>query len=455
MKGYISLILIVFSTSCGASPDCDSFDDCFSCTKHDSWSGDNCRWCPLDQECHAYASLQNTCREEQNTHVSWHCSRQTLGNYSSETAYTATLLSALAYSDNPAACVNSILPTGGFELHYAVGQKCEDLPLFEYDECYAFTAVSHVKKTIVLAFRGTVTEEGNKQLYDEIVSVLLKPKEHFIIGGEVQVYFKKAFNKLSPCVHTSINELVSQNPDYDVIVTGHSLGGAIASLSAAALIWRGIVPSNKLSLYTFGMPRVGDKGYALKHDEIVNNSWRVVHARDIVPHTPTCNLITGCRVTADGPYHHGTEIFYPEIEMTKSSRYIQCKGDEDDHCSDGLVTDHWCLDLSQCIEYHKIYFEIPVGTYCRERGAGTDRKRRGISRSLMWEKFSSKFCRRINLNESSVFFGAVVKTDTTDTTQTYIDRPSTQTKIDRPATSAASIIHDSVVAFVIFVIYFS
>lgn len=444
MKGYIFLILIVFPTSCGASPDCDSFDDCVSCTKHESWIGDNCRWCPLDKQCHAYASLKNTCREEQNVHVPLQCSRQTRGVYSPETAYTATLLSALAYSDNPTACVNSIFPNGGFELHYAVGQKCEDLPLFEYDECYAYIAVSHVNKTIVLAFRGTITEKGN-QLYDEMLSVLIKPKENFMIGGEVQVYFKKAFNKLSPCVYASVTELVRQNPDYDVIVTGHSLGGAIASLSAAALIWTGIVPSNKLSLYTFGMPRVGDKGYALKHDEIVNNSWRVVHARDIVPHIPTCNLITGCSVTADGPYHHGIEIFYPESDMTKSSRYIQCKGDEDDGCSDGLVTENWCLpDLDQCIKYHKNYFEIPVGTYCRDRGAGIDRKRRGINRSLMWEKFSSKSCRRISLNESSVLFGSVVKTDLKNTNE-----PNT----NKPAASAASKIHGGIVTFVIFVIF--
>jgi len=43
-----------------------------------------------------------------------------------------------------------------------------------------------------------------------------------------------------------------------MIVTGHSLGGAIATLAVAELISKGIQVDN---LYTFGSPRVGDSNF--------------------------------------------------------------------------------------------------------------------------------------------------------------------------------------------------
>ncbi|XP_053402796.1 lipase ZK262.3-like [Mercenaria mercenaria] len=261
---------------------------------------------------------------------------------------------------------------------------------------------------IILAYRGTATTYGKQQLYDEIVSVLTKPKTSFIIGGEVQHYFKQAYDKLFPCVRSSVEELIRKYPDYDVLIIGHSLGGAIASLTAASLIYTGVVRENKLPLYTFGMPRVGDKDYALSHDRIVNNSWRVVHGRDIVAHLPTCNLLFGCRVTASGPYQHRTEIFYKADPMTISSTYKQCEGNEDDRCSNGLITKNWCVpgvDLDECIDYHKVYFGIPVGTYCNEKGSR--RKRSATERSRMWDKFSSDECRRINIPKGSTVNAAI------------------------------------------------
>ena len=93
-----------------------------------------------------------------------------------------------------------------------------------------------------------------------------------------------------------------------------------------------------MSLHTYGMPRVGDKEYAANHDRLVNNSWRVVHYKDPVSHLPMCNILTGCGLT-DGPYHHRTEVYYPSPDMTQNSEYIICKGNEDNNCSNGAVSE--------------------------------------------------------------------------------------------------------------------
>lgn len=68
-----------------------------------------------------------------------------------------------------------------------------------------------------------------------------------------------------------------------VTFTGHSLGGALASL--AALYFSDINKDKidesfhkmDIQLYTYGQPRVGDIYYSEMHDEYVKNSWRIVH----------------------------------------------------------------------------------------------------------------------------------------------------------------------------------
>ena len=70
-------------------------------------------------------------------------------------------------------------------------------------------------------------------------------------------------------------------------VTGHSLGAAMASLCAAEIIKLGYLPADRIKLITFGQPRTGDRDYAVAHDSLMNYSYRVIHAHDVVPHLPT------------------------------------------------------------------------------------------------------------------------------------------------------------------------
>jgi len=56
----IFVILGVFVNYCNCA--CSDWKDCSSCTTHQSWSGDNCRWCELDMGCHAFgAIITNNC----------------------------------------------------------------------------------------------------------------------------------------------------------------------------------------------------------------------------------------------------------------------------------------------------------------------------------------------------------------------------------------------------------
>ena len=67
-------------------------------------------------------------------------------------------------------------------------------------------------------------------------------------------------------------------------ITGHSLGGALATIAAAALSDNGI---DVAGVYTFGQPRVGDRLFVSQLNAHINGKvFRFVNNNDIVPHVP-------------------------------------------------------------------------------------------------------------------------------------------------------------------------
>lgn len=86
-----------------------------------------------------------------------------------------------------------------------------------------------------------------------------------------------------------------------IYVTGHSLGGALAIVSAMELK----ATFGKVDLvYTTGQPRVGNSYLA---DYINKNLvlYRLVHWSDVVPHSPASGVIMAFK-------HGGTEVWYTE-----------------------------------------------------------------------------------------------------------------------------------------------
>ena len=74
-----------------------------------------------------------------------------------------------------------------------------------------------------------------------------------------------------------------QNPQSRVVVTGHSLGGAIAAIAAAEIRKLG-VPAD---LYTFGSPRIaGRKLSDFITTQNAGGNFRLTHLSDLVPKFP-------------------------------------------------------------------------------------------------------------------------------------------------------------------------
>lgn len=94
---------------------------------------------------------------------------------------------------------------------------------------------------------------------------------------------------------------------FKIFCTGHSLGGALASLAAMDLVGNFATDAAKdggdtfdVSMYSYGAPRLGNVAFCRAFDQLVPNAYRVVCDGDIVVSTPP-KLAFMFR-------HHGQEI---------------------------------------------------------------------------------------------------------------------------------------------------
>ena len=144
-----------------------------------------------------------------------------------------------------------------------------------------------------MAFRGSNTFES---FLIDLQSAVLTPYKN-VTGASVGLGFYKEWVALIPQVMPEVKKLSQQYPSYSVWVTGHSLGGALATLCALDLQTELQINA---TVYTYGSPRVGNVAFAQYYDSLVPNTFRIVNGQDIIPHLPlkTMNF-----------YHVATEVW--------------------------------------------------------------------------------------------------------------------------------------------------
>ncbi|XP_031563491.1 lipase ZK262.3-like [Actinia tenebrosa] len=411
---------------------CDG-NNCKDCVK----SSIKCRWCKRDGECHMPGAIfTNPCKRAENIVEESHCGN-TLSRYKPELSMKMLLLSAAAYDPiDPQGCLNNSLSSAMFQLRIVVTRKCDS----SGNKCSAYVAVSHSLKAIAVAFRGSLDSD---QALEVFFSALTKPKESFL-GGEVQSYWKKGFEELWTCLKEEVKALVTVYPSYQVWVTGHSLGGAMASMASAWLAYYHVGSPTNIILYTFGMPRVGNYDYALEHDKLVNNSWRVVNYDDPVPHFPI--LLSPNVVILNNPYHHGVEAYYEVRAASPYSQHKECHGkpyNEDASCSFTTVPSF--LDL----ETHKVYFSIPVGTFWKTKCLRSRRKKRDTTENSNTTspnsfQFKDDVCSKYKYTNHTYVQVAKPSRSTANPTYVQVAKPSRKTanptyvQVVKPSRSTAS-----------------
>ncbi|AJY77763.1 lipase [Paenibacillus beijingensis] len=140
-----------------------------------------------------------------------------------------------------------------------------------------FGFVLESEQAAVLAFRGTnsVSDWVSDFMADQVDFT-------FVPGGGLT---HRGFTSLYSGARKQTMELLRKLPSSKpLFVTGHSLGGALATLAALD-----ISANTGLSapmVYTFGSPRVGDPVFVRAFNRAIPVSFRIENENDIVPHLP-------------------------------------------------------------------------------------------------------------------------------------------------------------------------
>jgi hypothetical protein len=96
------------------------------------------------------------------------------------------------------------------------------------------------------------------------------------------------------CLSDGFNDIIaalaSRDPTKPLLITGHSLGGALAALSAACFAVLGSPVPPVSAIYTFGQPRIGLHDFCNTYSRVVAEKLvRFVNKQDLVPRVPFRN----------------------------------------------------------------------------------------------------------------------------------------------------------------------
>ena len=204
------------------------------------------------------------------------------------------------------------------------------------------------ENAIVLAFRGT------DDVADWLINLnVMQMEEH---GALVHRGFSQALTVVWPRIEAKLQSLLDRH-SRKIWVTGHSLGGALATLAALRIQRMGI---KRLETLTFGQPRVGNRTMAA---QILSPLYRFAYYADPVclapfsvpramqyKHAGTRKLIDAAGLIVDKDSHFLTRL------LSRVLAASQVAGDFIEHDLKSFIAnrinDHSMTNYIEKIENH-------------------------------------------------------------------------------------------------------
>ena len=150
---------------------------------------------------------------------------------------------------------------------------------------------------VIVAFRGTVTFQKGETDLRNVGTDCKCSLSDLDVGGQT-VGTHAGFRELYDKVRTKVKgallrrlELNDVRDDTTLCFTGHSLGGALATLAAIDFSMN-TYSERAITMYNFGSPRVGNRAFADLYDQRVPDSFRVVCKGDPVTMVPPMAFYT-------------------------------------------------------------------------------------------------------------------------------------------------------------------
>ena len=155
-----------------------------------------------------------------------------------------------------------------------------------------FVGFDAPRDMIVVAFRGSKTLANwvNDMRFAHVDTPFPECDGCFLHKG-----FITSYDSIAVPLFVAVGQLRAQYNTSKIMVTGHSLGGALAQLAALDLtIHDRFAPLSPI-LYTFGSPRIGNNNFQLYMQTKIFG-WRVVNQHDLVPQVSDAGIgVAGVR----------------------------------------------------------------------------------------------------------------------------------------------------------------
>ncbi|KAJ1917470.1 hypothetical protein IWQ60_007776 [Tieghemiomyces parasiticus] len=200
-----------------------------------------------------------------------------------------------------------------------------DLP---HSSVRCYVAVSDRLRTLILAFTGSNLDNLRTFLTDLDIRASPWPPE--APAAWVHAGFLASTLDGAPSILVALRMHTAAYPDYEIAITGHSLGAAQAVLFTTYLVAREPTWAARLQVYTYGEPRVGNVAFAQYYTSLRVLTHRAVNRGDVVPHVP---------FQAWGFHHHGVEVWIRQGD----GQVVVCPGTEHTACSMSLPATQWSV----------------------------------------------------------------------------------------------------------------
>lgn len=237
---------------------------------------------------------------------------------------------------------------------------------------------SDAKKKFIFAFPGT---RGALELTKEILKGFMVSLEG---DDEIKVcsYFKERCDGLNDLVFSESHlNIIRSHVGYEVLFVGHSLGGAIATITSLRSALRNYIDpeKNPLVLFVINAPRTGNDYFAAEVMKRISNVFRLVRKGDLVSNVPPCvpNLHGKCQTVIgrsnkflgevnEGQDANSISFYYWHIgglilmnkEMTEA---VICPKDQGENFEEKECQN----SLSLNIYLHNYLFNRKIGLYSR------------------------------------------------------------------------------------------
>ncbi|PYH48501.1 lipase family protein [Aspergillus saccharolyticus JOP 1030-1] len=191
----------------------------------------------------------------------------------SEAAYCSTNLNS---PNTSVTCTNGLCPLLAAATTTSLAEFDDS---DSYGDTAGFLAVDSTNKLLVVSFRGSSSIEN----WIADLDFIFTDASAICSGCEVHQGFWKAWSSVADTLTAEIQAAVTAYPDYSLVFTGHSLGGALATIGATVLRNAGY----PVQLYSYGCPRVGNTALATYiTNQGSGSNFRVTHLNDVVPRLP-------------------------------------------------------------------------------------------------------------------------------------------------------------------------